>query len=169
MCPAEPVNKTPTWPRLREQKAAASLALRRGGRRAEDFHRPPAAERRLFYQVCAGGGAGREGGEGGRQQPASQRLPQPGAAARGRGGEGRGREGKGREKEAGGGLGAARTGCGAQLAPVRGLRGLREHGPARRGLPGREALLAAQPGRRGPCPWDSGEPVLNDRTIWLLV
>lgn len=60
LCPAEPVNKTPTWPRLRNRRRRLVRVTESGGRRAKGFHRPPAAERRLSIKCARWGREERE-------------------------------------------------------------------------------------------------------------
>lgn len=131
-------------------------------------------------------GEGEEGGEGGREQRASQRLPYPSAELPELRRGGGGREGKAKA----GGLGAARAGSAARRGPdprapeaggwlgerpppaaaaAQGRAGgraggRREPGAGRARGAAPRSRPAAQPGRRGPWLWGSGEPVMNDRT-----
>ncbi|KAM6093476.1 uncharacterized protein VSU04_005990 [Chlamydotis macqueenii] len=163
-----------------EQKAAARSRYRERREESEGFHRPPAAERRLSIKCARWGREKREvKGDASSERVRGCLIPVRSCRSRGAG------EGKAKA----GGLGASRAGSAARRRPVHGDPRASEAGGRRErqatrgragrggrgspGLPGPEALLPrsrppAQPGRTGPFPANSGEPVMNDRTVWLL-
>ncbi|XP_071408454.1 uncharacterized protein [Pithys albifrons albifrons] len=147
LCPAEPVNKTPTWPRLRNRRRRLVRVMERGGRRAEDFTALP-PPRGDSYRARALGEGG-EGGEGEREQRASQRLPYPSAELPGCG------AGEGKAQARAGGLGAALAGpCSRRCAGCEDA-GAAERSPATPSTPCPAPLRAA---RAVPRSSDSGEP-----------
>lgn len=150
-----------------EQQAAARSRYGAWREESGGFHRPPAAEKRDSRARALGEGG--EGGEGGREQGASQRLRYPSAELPELRRGGGGGQGQGRQSWRCPRWGVAPGDPGAAES-----RGLQEwlatpgQSPA---LPARGAMRTAPalPGRTGPFLSDSGEPVMNDRTIELLV
>lgn len=139
LCPAEPVNKTPTWPRLRNRRRRLARVTESGGRRAKDFTALPPPRGDFLYSVRVGGGR-RGRWRGTRAASASEAASsQRGAAERGRGSEARRRLWR-LPRAAGAGGGSA----GLRVVRRRSTRGARTEG----------ALLA-----------DRGEPAMSDRAI----